>query len=37
MHKVLPLVMKLLRIIDPKDDDEPIIRRMKEIMLSELN
>jgi hypothetical protein len=37
MHKVLPLVMKLLRIIDPKDGDEPIIRRMKEIMLSELN
>lgn len=37
MHKVLPIVVKLLKIIEPKDDDEPIIRRVKEKMQVELN
>lgn len=37
MHKVLPIVVKLLKIIEPKDDDEPIIRRVKEKMQLELN
>ncbi|XP_062615878.1 E3 SUMO-protein ligase ZBED1-like [Saccostrea cucullata] len=37
MHKILPIIIKLLKIIDRKEDDEPIIRKMKEKKNTELN
>lgn len=37
MHRVLPIVMKRLKSFGPKEDGEPIIRRMKEKMYVKLN